>query len=125
MKQMIINRTLPLLRNGVFLLVFTSHNDPLLLLSEDGDQYSVPQLAVVTVSFLEMFPGVYMNHPEIECQQSFTVSPSPPGLLLGRLPFSHGLPAQGGVVHHVHPGGLHHTPGVPDLVHSVPARCKV
>merc|ERR1719242_1192060 len=38
---------------------------------------------------------------------------------LGRPALSHGLPAKSRVVYHVHPGGLHHSPGVPDLLGSV------
>ena len=48
------------------LLIFHSHYDSLLHLTKDRYQDSVAKLAVVTVSFLVMFPSVDMNHPAIQ-----------------------------------------------------------
>ena len=48
------------------LLVFYSHYDSLLHLTEYRHKDSVPKLAVVTVSLLVMFLGVDMNHPEMQ-----------------------------------------------------------
>ena len=47
------------------LLIFHSHYDSLLHLTQDCYQNSVSKLSVVTVGLLVMFPGVDMNHPAI------------------------------------------------------------
>ena len=97
------------------LLVFYSHYDSLLHLTEYRHKDSVPKLAVVTVSLLVMFPGVDMNHPEMQIITRELLSTD----VLGRSSLGHGFPTQRRVVHHVHLGGLHHAPGVPDLVNPM------
>ena len=102
------------------LLVFYSHYDSLLHLTEYRHKDSVPKLAVITVSLLVMFPGVDMNHPEMQIITRELLSTD----VLGRSSLGHGFPTQRRVVHHVHLGGLHHPPGVPDLVDAVSAKRK-
>ena len=55
-----------LLRYCVSLLIFYSHYDPLLHLTQDSYKDSVSKLAVVTVRLLVVLSGVDMNHPAIQ-----------------------------------------------------------
>ena len=63
------------------LLIFYSHYDPLLHLTQDSYKDSVSKLAVVTVRLLVVLSGVDMNHPAIQNihMQIFMLWPLWPG----------------------------------------------